>query len=61
MLTGKELKIKRVILDIKATDIANALGVHRSYISNMEKGIREIPKRRYTQWVSYLNEKEGSM
>lgn len=58
MLNGKELKIKRIILDVKAIEIANALGVHKSYISNMEKGVRDIPIHRYEQWLSYLNERE---
>lgn len=58
VLTGKDLKVKRVILDIKATQVAEVLGVHKSYISHMEKGIREIPEHRRKQWEDFLHSKE---
>ena len=57
MHKGKELKIKRIILDIKATDIAKELGVHKSYISLMETGRREIPLHIYRKWNGFLNVK----
>lgn len=59
MLTGKELKIKRIILDIKAIEIAKHLQVHKSYISILEKGTQKIPKHIYVKWITYLNEKES--
>lgn len=32
MLTGKELKLKRIEKDIKAIEIAEQLGIHKSYV-----------------------------
>ena len=55
MLTGKDLKVKRIILDIKAVDIAKELNVHRSYISIMERGIQDIPKHIRVKWEEYLH------
>lgn len=54
MLTGKDLKVKRVVLDVKAVDVAKELNVHRSYISIMERGIQEIPKHIRVKWEDYL-------
>ena len=54
MLTGKDLKVMRIILDIKAVDIAKELNVHRSYISIMERGIQDIPKHIRVKWEKYL-------
>ncbi len=54
MTKGKELKIKRVILDIKATEIARYLGVSKSYISKMENNVQGIPEHIYKKWSKYL-------
>ncbi|MED3912838.1 helix-turn-helix transcriptional regulator [Peribacillus simplex] len=61
MLTGKQLKIKRIMLDIKAIHIAELLEVHRSYISILESGKQNIPLHIRTKWESYLNKREEEM
>ena len=57
LLSGKELKIKRIILDIKASEIAERLGISKAYISLMESGNRRIPKDTYWKWVEILENK----
>ena len=37
---GKNLKMIRIEKQMSQGDIARALGVHRSYISGLERGIR---------------------
>ena len=54
MFTGKELKIRRTILDIKASSIADYLKIHKSYISKMENEVQAIPMKYYVKWVDYL-------
>lgn len=54
MLSGKELKLHRVAMDIYATDIARHIGVDHSYISKMERGTRNIPKHIYEKWAEFL-------
>lgn len=54
MLSGKELKIKRITLDIKAIEVAEYLNVHKSYISKMESGVQAIPQHLYKKWIEYL-------
>lgn len=54
MLTGKELKLKRIELDIQAKDIAELLGVSKPFVTNMEKGIKKIPIDKYIKWSEYL-------
>ncbi|MED3562279.1 helix-turn-helix transcriptional regulator [Bacillus xiapuensis] len=61
MLSGKELKVKRILLDVEAREIANHIGISKSYISLMEKGARRIPDDKYDVWIQYLNRKEHSM
>lgn len=58
MLTGKELKIKRIILDIKATEVAEYLNVHKSYISKLEREVQMIPEHIYSKWIEFLKKKE---
>lgn len=54
MLSGKELKIKRIVADIEAQEIARHLGVSKTYISLMEKGQRRISENTYSKWIEYL-------
>ena len=54
MLTGKQLKIKRIMLDIKAVEVAEYLGIHKSYISKMERGVQGIPLHMYSKWTEFL-------
>lgn len=54
MKSGMELKIQRIIKNIKATDIAKHLGLSKSYISLMESGNRTIPNNTYEQWIKFL-------
>ena len=54
LYTGKELKIKRIIKDIKAVDVAKHLCLHKSYISKMEREVQTIPKHIYNKWITYL-------
>ena len=55
MRTGKQLKMKRIELDIKGKDIAMQLGVSTTYICLMEKGEKNIPSHIYGRWVELLN------
>jgi predicted transcriptional regulator len=54
MYTGKELKIKRIVLDIEAKEIASHIGISKTYISLMEKGQRRIPEVTYHKWINYI-------
>jgi transcriptional regulator with XRE-family HTH domain len=54
LISGKQLKIKRIILDIEAKEIAKYIGVSKSYISLMEKGERRIPKDKMVKWCEFL-------
>jgi len=54
MLSGKELKIKRIVLDIRANELAEMLGISKSYISLMENGGRKIPSHIYERWIEIL-------
>jgi transcriptional regulator with XRE-family HTH domain len=58
VLTGKQLKLKRIELDIKAKEVAEHLHIGKSYISKLEKGVQSIPVHIYEKWIRYLNEKE---
>jgi len=58
MLSGKQLKIKRIMLDVEAKAIARQLGVSKSYISLMEKGERNIPEDKYIKWIEFLGKGE---
>lgn len=58
MLTGKQLKLKRIELDIKAKEITEYLHIDKSYISKLENGIQAIPIHIYEKWIHYLSEKE---
>lgn len=54
MLTGKQLKIRRIILDIKAKQIAELLHIHKSYISKMENEVQAIPLHMRIKWEEFL-------
>lgn len=54
MLTGKELKIKRILIDVEAKEIASHIGISKTYISLMENGQRRIPESTYHKWIDYL-------
>lgn len=54
MLSGKELKMKRIELDIQAKSIAEVLGVSKPFVTYMEKGIKKIPVDKYIVWTEYL-------
>ncbi|WP_170211237.1 helix-turn-helix domain-containing protein [Robertmurraya siralis] len=53
-MSGKELKIKRVMLDIKAIEVAQYLHICKSYVSKMENGVQPIPSKIYDKWVLFL-------
>jgi transcriptional regulator with XRE-family HTH domain len=55
LLTGKELKIIRIMKDIEAKEVAKQLGISKSYISLMESGKRNVPKSLYDKWINILN------
>ncbi|MGG3987485.1 helix-turn-helix domain-containing protein [Bacillus smithii] len=57
MLSGKELKIKRIMLNIKAKEISEYLNVHKSYISKMENEKIPIPHHLYIKWIEFLQNK----
>lgn len=54
MLTGIELKIKRIRNDYKAMYIAEKLNVSKSYISMLERGKQDIPLHIYEKWILIL-------
>lgn len=54
MLSGRQLKIKRILHNIEAKEIAEYLGVSKTYISLMENEKRKIPTNLYKRWVKYL-------
>lgn len=53
-MSGLELKIKRITLNIKAQEIADRLKVSKAYISMMESGKRAIPSGIYKKWLDVL-------
>lgn len=53
-MTGKQLKIMRIMKDIKAKDIAEQLNVTKQYISILEREVQKIPKHIYDQWLEIL-------
>ncbi|WEG18531.1 helix-turn-helix transcriptional regulator [Alkalihalophilus pseudofirmus] len=53
-MRGKQLKILRIQHDIKAKDIALALGVSKAYISILENEVQQIPKHIYEKWTTYI-------
>lgn len=55
MLKGRQLKLVRIMKDIKQQDVAKALGVSRNYISMMENQERSIPEDQYGKWIDFLN------
>jgi transcriptional regulator with XRE-family HTH domain len=57
-MNGKQLKLKRIELDIKAKEIAENLHIDKSYISKLENGVQNIPEHIYDKWINYLNKKE---
>ena len=58
MLSGTDLKIKRIKIGINACEIANELKVSKSYISMLEREKQSIPLLIYKKWYKILNEKE---
>jgi predicted transcriptional regulator len=54
MLSGLELKIKRITLGIKANELSKILGCSNAFITYMEKGERKIPEDKYILWTDYL-------
>jgi transcriptional regulator with XRE-family HTH domain len=57
VITGKQLKLKRVELDLKAKEIAEYLHIDNSYISKLENGVQSIPAHIYDKWIEYLGMK----
>lgn len=57
MLSGMELKSKRIMKGIKASEIARLLEVSNAFVTYMEQGERKIPQDKYIQWVNYLEVK----
>ncbi|MNG09946.1 helix-turn-helix protein [compost metagenome] len=53
-MSGLELKIKRITLNIQAKEIADRLEVSKAYISLMESGKRAIPNEIYKKWLDAL-------
>lgn len=54
MLSGKQLKMKRILLDIKAKEIAEYLHIDKSYVSKMENEVQAIPSNTYGKWIEFL-------
>jgi transcriptional regulator with XRE-family HTH domain len=54
VITGKQLKLRRIELDIKAKEIAEYLHIDKSYISKLENGVQNIPVHIYKKWSEFL-------
>lgn len=55
MLKGIDLKISRILLGIKAKEVAEALGVSKAFVTYMENGTKKIPQDKYIVWTKFLN------
>ncbi|MBD1379181.1 helix-turn-helix domain-containing protein [Metabacillus arenae] len=53
-MSGLEFKIKRIMLNIQAKEIADRLQVSKAYISLMESGKRAIPSDIHEKWADVL-------
>jgi transcriptional regulator with XRE-family HTH domain len=60
LLTGKELKIKRIKNDIMAKEISESLNVTKAYVSMLENGKQRIPEHIYRKWTYFLKIKGGN-
>jgi transcriptional regulator with XRE-family HTH domain len=58
LLKGKELKIERIKMDIKAKEIAEKLNVTGAYVSMLENGKQDIPIHIYKKWVTIFKTKK---
>ncbi|PLR99622.1 helix-turn-helix domain-containing protein [Bacillus sp. T33-2] len=54
MYSGMDLKVRRIMNDIEAQEVARYLGVSKTYISLMEKGKRRISQEMYERWAEFL-------
>lgn len=54
MLSGKELRLMRVKLELRAKYIAQELNVTKGYISNLENEKQAIPSHIYKKWIIIL-------
>lgn len=54
MLKGKELRLLRVKLEVRAKYIAEELRVTKGYISNLENEKQAIPEHIYKKWITIL-------
>jgi transcriptional regulator with XRE-family HTH domain len=54
LLSGTDLKIKRIKIGLNACEIALELKVSKSYISMLERERQSIPLHIYKKWVSVL-------
>lgn len=59
MLSGIELKVKRIMLGIKAQEIAKLLEVSNAFVTYMENGTKKIPEDKYIKWVNHLENQLG--
>lgn len=53
-MKGIDLKIERIKLGIQAKEIAKVLEVSNVFVSNMENGVKKIPKEKYITWIKFL-------
>lgn len=54
MSTGKLIRKKREKLSLSQTDIAKKLGVTPQFISNIERGVCELPTKMYRETADLL-------
>lgn len=54
LLKGIELTVTRIRKRLEAKQIAEALGVSKSYISKLERERQEIPLHIYKKWIQVL-------
>ena len=53
-MNGKELKIKRIQMDIKQKILAEYIHVSQAYLSMMENQKVRIPDNIYNEWIKHL-------
>ena len=58
MYVGKEIKILRIVNDVKAIDLANLIGISCSKLSLIENGRIQCPDDIYQKIIKLLNKND---
>lgn len=54
MLSGMDLKVKRITSGVKLQEVARILGVSNAFVTYMETGRRNISEDKYKKWIEFL-------